>query len=158
MTEIVKGTAARRPVQTRPKPVDPVLAMLGLTATIRSSLELVFVIRKGLPYTSLQRVSTELDLPVVVTGLSLGLVGRTIARRIQKKEPLTPEESERVVRLARVLGKAVEVLGSLAKARRWVRKPSRALGGAAPLTMLDTGIGSNAVLRELGRIDHGVFA
>jgi uncharacterized protein (DUF2384 family) len=39
-----------------------------------------------------------------------------------------------------------------------MQKPSRALGGEVPLRMLDTDVGANGVLEELGRIDYGVFA
>jgi putative toxin-antitoxin system antitoxin component (TIGR02293 family) len=57
-----------------------------------------------------------------------------------------------------VFAQAVSVLGSDDKARRWIVKPSRALGGESPLHLLDTDIGTNAVLDELGRIEHGVFS
>ena len=50
------------------------------------------------------------------------------------------------------------LLGSDDKARRWMFKPSRALGGEIPIRLLDTDIGANAVFDELGRIEHGVFA
>ncbi len=62
------------------------------------------------------------------------------------------------VRLTRVFAAAKQVLGSEDKARRWMLKPSRALGGETPLHLLDTDIGANAVFDELGRIEHGVFA
>jgi len=92
------------------------------------------------------------------TAESLGLAHRTIARRLQERQLLDPEESERVVRLARVLAEASDVLGDLEKARRWLLKRNRALGGEIPVRLLDTDIGTNAVLDELGRIEHGVFA
>jgi putative toxin-antitoxin system antitoxin component (TIGR02293 family) len=99
-----------------------------------------------------------MDLSAIATIESLGLAKRTIARRLQERQALTSEESERVVRLARVLAQATNILGSVEKARRWLQKPNRALGGEVPIRMLDTDIGANAVLEELGRIDYGVFA
>ena len=42
--------------------------------------------------------------------------------------------------------------------RGWLREPSRALGGAIPLSLLDTADGFTGVMDELGRIEHGVFS
>jgi putative toxin-antitoxin system antitoxin component (TIGR02293 family) len=134
------------------------LAILGLKKPVRSSLDLMPVIRKGLPAASLEAVSRRMDQSAIATIESLGLAKRTIARRLHDRETLTSEESERVVRLARVLAEATKVLGSVVKARSWLRRPNRALGGESPVHMLDTDIGTNAVLEELGRIEHGVFA
>jgi putative toxin-antitoxin system antitoxin component (TIGR02293 family) len=116
------------------------------------------LIRSGLPSTALERMARQLDLSAVATIESLGLAKRTIARRLHEHKPLSAEESERVVRLARVFAEAKHVLGEEAKARRWLQKPSRALGGEIPLHLLDTDIGASAVFEELGRIEHGVFA
>ncbi len=131
--------------------------MLGLRQRVRDPLELAPIIRKGLPANAFTSVAARLDMSVQATAESLGLAKRTIARRIERNQPLDAEESERLVRLARVLAQATVVLGSVEKARRWVVKPNRALGGEVPLQLLDTDVGAGAVLEELGRIEHGVF-
>jgi putative toxin-antitoxin system antitoxin component (TIGR02293 family) len=101
-------------------------------------------------------MSKRLDISTALMNKSLDFATRTIARRALGKK-LSPAESERLVRLSRVLAEAKRVLGSAEKARSWVLKPNRALGGAIPLQMLRTDIGANAVFEELGRIDYGVF-
>jgi len=158
-TELLPGAPA---VEAAAVPQDDVLretvAILGLRKAVTSRLGLMPVIRKGLPSSSLESVAKRMDLSAIATVESLGLAKRTIARRLQEKQALTAEESERIVRLARVLAEATHVLGSIEKARRWMQKPSRALGGEVPLRMLDTDVGANGVLEELGRIDYGVFA
>jgi putative toxin-antitoxin system antitoxin component (TIGR02293 family) len=133
------------------------MAILGLKRAM-STLDLMPVIRKGLPFTALERVSKRLEITSLMMVVALGLAKRTVARRVQGKKPLSPVESERLVRLTRVFAQAKQVLGSDDKARRWIFKPSRALGGEIPLRLLDTDIGTNAVFDELGRIEHGVFA
>ena len=132
--------------------------MLGLKRRIEAPIELMTVIRRGLPSSVLGRMAEHLDLSTMATIESLGLAKRTIGRRLQEHAPLSTEQSERVVRLARVFAQAKHVLGDEAKARRWMKKPSRALGGEAPLHLLDTDIGASAVFEELGEIEHGVFA
>jgi putative toxin-antitoxin system antitoxin component (TIGR02293 family) len=63
-----------------------------------------------------------------------------------------------VLRLARVLVRATEVLESQDAARQWIQDPSAALGERKPIDLLATDIGTEIVLNELGKIDHGFFA
>jgi ribosomal protein S16 len=44
------------------------------------------------------------------------------------------------------------------RAVRWLHRPNRALGGPAPLTLLDTDLGAQQVEQLLGRIEHGVYS
>ena len=62
-----------------------------------------------------------------------------------------------MVRLARVVERAEEVFEDLDTALEWLKAPNAALGGATPLSLLDTDIGAESVLDTLGRIEHGVF-
>lgn len=82
---------------------------------------------------------------------------RTLTRRKAERR-LRPEESDRLVRLARILAQAVDVLGSTEKASQWLQRPNRALGGETPLSLLDTDLGSRQVEEVLGRIEHGVYS
>lgn len=137
--------------------VDAV-SLLKLKQKVRSPVDLAPLIRAGLPSSALLAMSARMELSPSAMIESVGLPQRTIARRLKEKQALTPPESERVLRVARAFAQAVATLGSEEKARRWLQKPSRALGGEAPLRMLDTDVGANAVLEELGRIEYGVFA
>jgi putative toxin-antitoxin system antitoxin component (TIGR02293 family) len=62
------------------------------------------------------------------------------------------------VRLAKVIERAVEVFEDERTAMGWLKSPNAALGGSSPLSLLDTELGSMAVMSTLGRIEHGVFA
>ena len=134
-----------------------VVKMLGLKTEVRSGLEMLPLVRRGLPYKTIENVAREMDLSVDETADNLGLARRTLARR-KALRTLDPAESERVVRLAGTLAHATEVLGSREKARLWMLTPNRALGGDSPLSLLDTEIGARAVDDVLVRIDHGVFS
>ncbi|MEZ2142411.1 antitoxin Xre/MbcA/ParS toxin-binding domain-containing protein [Bradyrhizobium sp. DN5] len=83
---------------------------------------------------------------------------RTLARRLSDGEPLTVEETDKAVRLARVDRLAANVFGEPAKAHRWLRKPKKALGGETPLAYLATEAGARVVEEMLHRIDHGILA
>jgi putative toxin-antitoxin system antitoxin component (TIGR02293 family) len=83
---------------------------------------------------------------------------RTFARRMKRREPLTIEETDRAIRLARVADLAEKTFGDKAKAYRWLRKPKRALGQATPLAYLASEAGARLVEDMLYRIDSGFFA
>jgi len=66
------------------------------------------------------------------------------------------EQSDIVMRLARIQALADEVLGRRDEARAWLREPNGALGGQLPLALLDTEEGGRQVEAVLGRIAHGI--
>src|SRR5258708_39226434 len=82
---------------------------------------------------------------------------KTLANR-RKLGALTPEQSDRLVRVARVLAAAEETFGDRAKAGTWLRRPTSGLAGEQPLDLLDTDEGARAVETLLGRIGHGIAA
>jgi putative toxin-antitoxin system antitoxin component (TIGR02293 family) len=67
-------------------------------------------------------------------------------------------ESDRLYRVACVIARAEEVLGSSQAAERWLKEPLPALGFETPLSILDTDEGAQMVCDLLGRIEHGVFS
>lgn len=71
---------------------------------------------------------------------------------------LTPDQSDRVIRVARVIAAAEATFGSVEKAGRWLRRPTKALDGDKPIDLLDTSEGGRQVERLLTRIDHGLAA
>ena len=82
---------------------------------------------------------------------------RTFARRLQTGR-LSLEESDRAIRLARLTAMAERVFGAFDKAHRWLRKPSRTIDGAVPLSLLKTETGAYLVEQTLHRIDYGMLA
>ena len=71
---------------------------------------------------------------------------------------MTQHESERLLRLALVFEKAVELFeGNADAARDWLKAPNKALAGESPLTIVETEIGAREVEDLIGRLEHGVF-
>ncbi|HVL69674.1 MAG TPA: antitoxin Xre/MbcA/ParS toxin-binding domain-containing protein [Vicinamibacterales bacterium] len=112
-------------------------------------------VRRGLPYRSFDAVRTRLQLSVPEAAAILHMPPRTLARRRQARR-LDPLESDRLYRLARVAAYAFTALGSEPKGAAWLRRPNRALGGEAPLALLDTDAGARQVEALLGRLEHGI--
>ncbi len=128
-----------------------------LKARPRSSLDWVAIVREGLPARVLDALAENLELTRSELGGALGIAERTLARR-RKEGVFTAEESAKLLRLARVTWRAVDVFENNELALDWLKKGNRALGDERPLDLLDTDIGAENVLDVLGRIEHGVFS
>lgn len=87
----------------------------------------------------------------------LGVSERTASRRMAKQENLKTNEADRLIRLVEALELAEDLFGDPVKARRWLNKPNRALGGVVPLSLLDTHSGFELVRQALGRLAYGVY-
>ena len=89
---------------------------------------------------------------------SFVIPARTLTHRKARKEPLTIEESDRVVRLARIQALAEDVFGDAAKANRWLRDKLAMLEGKSPLELAQTESGARLVEQLLAKIDWGAAA
>jgi len=135
--------------------------LLGGRAVLRarpaSTLDWIELIRKGISSGAIDSILKTMQLSQADLARVLGIPERTLARR-KREGVLNSEESAKLVRLARVVGRANEVFEDPKAALQWLKAPNTALSGAAPLSLLDTEIGAESVLDTLGRIEHGVFA
>jgi putative toxin-antitoxin system antitoxin component (TIGR02293 family) len=96
-----------------------------------------------------------LDLPLRTVAIALGIPERTL-HRLKQAAVVPAPIADKVARVHDVLARADEVLGSRPAARAWLMRPNPALGGAAPLSLLDTSLGWAEVGQVLGRLEHGV--
>jgi putative toxin-antitoxin system antitoxin component (TIGR02293 family) len=115
------------------------------------------MIRKGFPSKALDSFGTNISATNAELALMLGISVRALAGR-RRKGILTTHESERILRVARVVGRAEKVFGDLAKGLEWLKSPNGSLGGVSPISLLDTYTGADWVMDTLGRVEHGVFA
>lgn len=133
----------------------------GLTANPHSpefALDrLIRAIQGGLGVEELADLQDSLGVPMEKLAPMLGISKATLHRRKFGKR-FGMAESERIVRYARLMGKAAEVMESTANARRWLNSPQIGLGGAVPLEYAGTEIGAREVEDLLGRIEYGTYS
>jgi putative toxin-antitoxin system antitoxin component (TIGR02293 family) len=118
---------------------------------------LVQAIQRGLAVSELDALRESLGISMEALAPKLGLSKATLHRR-KATGRLHAAESDRVVRYARLVGRAREVLESGDSARAWLRSPQVGLGGAIPLDYAETEVGAREVEDLLGRIEHGVYS
>ena len=75
----------------------------------------------------------------------LVIPARTLRHREEKNQPLTLDESDRVLRLDRIATLAEETFGDKDKAHAWLRRPNKRFDGHPPLDLLRTEVGGRAV-------------
>ncbi len=83
---------------------------------------------------------------------------RTQRHRNAKRQPLTVEESDRLVRMTRIQALAEDVFGDAEKANSWLREGLGILGGKSPLEVAQTDSGARVVEQILAKIDWGAAA
>lgn len=138
------------------RPSNPYLWLLGMEPV--ETAELVGRLDEGFSYEELEHLRENMGLS---RGELAGLIrvpARTLDRR-RREGRLQPEESDRLLRLARVFGAAVELFeGDAEVAGEWLFSSQRALGGMAPFDMAKSDVGAREVEGLIGRLEHGVFS
>lgn len=130
------------------------LSLLGLrsfdTAALLKRLD------EGLSYAAFERLKRRLKVSTQELADAALITQRTLARR-KKTGRMQPDESDRLVRLARVFSRAIEFyVGNVDSAQAWMMRPIRALGGASPFEMARTEVGAREVEKLIHQIEHGV--
>ncbi len=128
----------------------------GDTADVSSGLGLANAIRGGLPASAVDNIVrsgklTYREVDKVV------LPRKTLAHR-KSIGTLTADQSDRLVRVARIIALAEDTFANPDKAATWLRRASAALEGETPLELLDTEEGAREVETLLTRIGHGIAA
>jgi putative toxin-antitoxin system antitoxin component (TIGR02293 family) len=130
------------------------VALLGLRTY--EALRLYQQVRRGFAYAAFEHLQHNTALPARVLAELAEIPLRTLARR-REEGRLDPDESDRLLRVARVFGRALELFeGDATAARRWLSTPQPALGGMIPLELAKTDVGAREVEQLVGRLEHGI--
>ena len=148
------------PPQTPQPVVESVFRKLGgrqaLGSDVSSEADLARIVHHGIRLSVLGHVvragfsKQEIERFIIPS--------RTLRHRKTKREPLTLDESDRVVRLTRIQALAEDVFGDVGKANRWLREGLGILDGKSPLDVVRTESGARVVEQILAKIDWGAAA
>jgi putative toxin-antitoxin system antitoxin component (TIGR02293 family) len=122
----------------------------------KSEFDLAGIVENGLPPESIALLKMH---GVTFTEVSEIVISpRTLKHRRARGENLSHEETDRLVRVARIIALADGVFGDHAKAMLWLRTEDDRIGGRRPLSMLQTEAGGRVVESMLWQIDEGVYS
>lgn len=115
-------------------------------------------VEQGLAYQTFERFhkNTAWSYDALIDWVQIS--HRTLTRRRQQGR-LSPEESDRLLRASRLFAKAIELFeGNPDAATEWLSTPQGALGGATPVDVARTELGSREVEGLIDRLEHGVYS
>jgi putative toxin-antitoxin system antitoxin component (TIGR02293 family) len=130
------------------------LGGVGRCRASGAEFALVGAVRDGLKLSALDRLIA--DGTVTEAEIEAHFIPRRTLYARRQKGTLSREQSDVIVRLARVQAMAEEVFDRRRDAHAWMRERNGALAGQAPLSLLDTEEGGRLVEAVLGRIAHGI--
>ena len=129
-----------------------------LKRKVESDTDLRAATRSGLPVGTLPVLAQKLGVERKRLARVVGISDRTLSRRLSSAARLSPEESDRTMRLARVMAHAIDVFGDDKRAAHWMNSSNLVMQGETPLNLLDTDAGAQWVDTILGRIDYGIYS
>jgi putative toxin-antitoxin system antitoxin component (TIGR02293 family) len=129
---------------------------LGLTAVPADRL--IHLIEQGLPFKMLTALSDKIGMSTAELASTLKIPPRTLARR-RVAGRLAPDESERLMRVANIFEKALQLFeGQTDAAVTWLKSPKKALSNHSPLRYACFEVGAREVENLIGRLEHGIFS
>lgn len=130
-------------------------ALVGVKAP--TLVALIDKVETGFPYEAFERLAKLLETSAGDLAQRLRIPARTLQRRKQSGT-LSVEESERLLRLSRIVQASFDLFeGDRKAAIGWLGRKNRALAGEAPLEMSSTEPGGEEVLNLIGRLEYGVY-
>jgi len=122
---------------------------------INREFDFIPLIRRGLYKKNLVKLAEQMSMSIKDMAAILPVSERTL-KRYRNTTRLSPELSERLLKLSELYIKGIEVLGSKEKFKKWMNIESLAIG-KKPINVIDTLTGIQSVKDELGRIEYGVY-
>lgn len=130
-------------------------------------LSRVGAVKRGIPAQFVDEIADEMRMPKERLLAALGLSVATVNRKRKESTPLSREEGERVLGLARLVGQVEAMVQASGDptgfhaaqwVARWLEEPLPALGGHAPAELMDTAEGQAIVSNLLARTQSGAYA
>jgi putative toxin-antitoxin system antitoxin component (TIGR02293 family) len=148
------GEGAAAPAPPAPPPFGSgahgYVALLGLLTV--DLPDLVKAIENGLPYRAFEELVSHTGLPPERVAHVADIPETTLAGRARDGR-FAPDESDRLVRTARVFGLALTLFGGdRSTTAAWLASAQPALGGGVPLDLARTDPGSREVETALSRL------
>jgi putative toxin-antitoxin system antitoxin component (TIGR02293 family) len=130
--------------------------LLGMHDTTPARLH--GLVQDGLPYSALEQLLVRLGNTGIDLSDVLQIPPRTFHRR-KAEGRLPPDESDRLLRFARIFGKVLDLFDQdQESAVAWFAGPVVGLGGLHPLDLVKSEPGCQEIETLVGRLEHGVFS
>ena len=162
------GVLAAADRKTAPPVAKRTIAEMSyLTVYHASPLERIVMIKSGVPASEAKRLFADLAIGQGAAFKALNLSTATVNKKAKLGAILSPDESERVLGCARLVGQVeamIEESGDPAGfdaaswLAQWLTEPLPAFGGVRPADLMDTMEGQGLVSSALAKLQGGAYA
>ena len=135
---------------------DPSVSYQSLGNKNISSL--IASVRQGVSFASFISFVKKSPFNVSEWSSFLHLSERTMQRYKKEQKTFDPIYSEKILEIALLYRKGVEVFADKERFNAWLDANNIALGNVKPKELLDNTFGISLLRDEIGRIEHGVLA
>lgn len=124
---------------------------------LNNELDFIALSRSGVSKRTLGRLLEFSGMTLTQMSHILPISKRTI-QRYDASQKFSPNVSEHLIQIAKVLSRGYEVLCDKKKLAAWLNTPLLSLDQQPPMSLMDTTIGMQLIIKELGRLEHGVYS
>jgi putative toxin-antitoxin system antitoxin component (TIGR02293 family) len=125
----------------------------------QSKHDRIAIIRKGLPYSTVEVISRQSNIPIGRVLNFIGVAQTTYNKNKRAKILMSGRNSEAILLMAEVLKYGDLVFNhETEKFNRWLKKTNISIGNVTPESLFDTLSGIQVVRNCLNRLEHGNFA
>ena len=131
-----------------------------------TQIDRIRLIKQGIAADFLEQMATDMSISKSRLAQTLGIPCAAIKSKALKRKLLSPDESSRVLGMARLIGQVhtmvcesgnPEGFNAAEWVARWIGRPLPALGGLRPAELMDTFDGQALVSSIVGRMQSGVY-
>ncbi|HEY1931392.1 MAG TPA: antitoxin Xre-like helix-turn-helix domain-containing protein [Acetobacteraceae bacterium] len=160
-----RGTAARTGASAPRRRLPTALSYLAVYRA--TPLERISMVKRGVRAADAKHVIADLAITQGAALKALNLSQATVNKKAKQGQTLSPDESERVIGLARLVGQLEAIVQESGNAHgfdatawmsRWLNEPLAALGGVRPIELMDTMEGQGVVSTALAQVQSGAYA
>jgi putative toxin-antitoxin system antitoxin component (TIGR02293 family) len=130
-------------------------------------MERVELARAGVPAAALGVIARDMGIARDKLYTTIGVPRATMERKVRDQRRLSPDESERVLGVARLVALVEQMVGAAGAApafdaarwvAAWLDTPLPALGGERPASLMDTAAGREIVAGLVAQLQSGAYA
>ena len=129
----------------------------ALHMNLNSQMDLIELSKKGISKNALNHLIKYTSLTMGQMAKLLPTTERTI-QRYSASDRFNSAVSEQILKIAHIVARGEEVFGDKHKFMAWMNYENPAFANKKPFDLLGSRFGSDLIIDELGRIEHGVIS
>lgn len=137
--------------------ISKLLSDKSRNISIRNSFDYIELSRKGLTFRQLKDILNYTNLKIKDLPRIISISERQLSR-YKDEQLLRRDISDQMIQVAKLYHKGYEIFEQASHFQEWMNSEIQGLGFEKPLHLLDTSMGIQLLINELGRLEHGIVS